>query len=867
MPKISFMSKIKILFLGLLLLLSPISLLAQAKTGASGVVVDAQTGETLPSVQVYFMGTTIGTISNLDGEFYIENTQGLVTLAFQIIGYKTQIVNLKANKMLKDQRIKLEPDVYGLQEIVVKPQRLTREERYRRKGNPAVELIRKVIDHKNANRIVSVDCFRSNSYEKLIMALDRFDVDFDSSGFWNQFRFLEKYIDTSQFNTTPTLTVSLRETLAENDYQSHPHQERRHIVARRFQGVDDILDREGLATNIDAMFTKVNIFDNDIEIMLNRFVSPLSSTLAVSYYHYYIMDTLDVDGNRCIDLAFAPVNPQSYGFTGHLYIMNDSTYALKKYSIKVPPHINMNFISDMAIEQSFNKLPNELWASDKTNTYVRFYLFKNMRQIYAHHALYQYDYEIGAMMPDSLLVNMNANESVSDSVRKYVRSQWNAMRPLELTGKESVIDSLMPELRRIPKFDAIIRVGEVVVSGYLATNRDRQKSKFDFGPLYNTLSYNGLEGIRLRVGGMTTTNLHPHWFMNGYLAFGFKDLRLKHNTTLIYSFNDKMYHPYESLRHALYLSTYYDVEVPGQTYSLFDRDNVFMSFSMGSPTQRMQYVRRTKLRYEKEWPNRFSIDTWVQHENNEAAGTLHYERINADGTLSNVKYYNDFQFGLTLRFAPGEPLYNNRLGKESPFNLSKDAPVISLTHTMGYMDNQFFYNRTDINAEKRFWLSAFGHIDATVQTGIIWSQVPYPKLYIPNSNQSLFLTPKSFSLMQPMEFVMDQYVAFFGTYYLKGWIFNRIPLVKHLKLREVASFNMVYGGLSQKNNPTLMHEGLYVLHEGCSPMGKMPYMEMSLGVENIFKFIRVDWVHRLSYTDGLSTKEKNGVRLTFRLTF
>ena len=388
------MSKIKILFLGLLLLLSPVSLLAQAKTGASGIVVDAQTGETLPSVQVYFMGTTIGTITDFDGNFSIENTQGLITLTFQMVGYKTQILNLKANRMLKDQRIELEPDVYGLQEIVVKPQRLTREERYRRKGNPAVELIRKVIDHKNANRIESVDCFRSNSYEKLIMALDRFDVDFDSSGFWNQFRFLEKYIDTSQFNTTPTLTVSLRETLAENDYQSHPHQKRRHIVARRFQGVDDILDREGLATNIDAMFTKVNIFDNDIEIMLNRFVSPLSSTLAVSYYHYYIMDTIDVDGDRCIDLAFAPVNAQSYGFTGRLYILADSTYALKKYSIKVPPHINMNFVSDMAIEQSFNKLPNGLWASDKTNTYVRFYLFKNMRQIYAHHTLYQYDYEI-----------------------------------------------------------------------------------------------------------------------------------------------------------------------------------------------------------------------------------------------------------------------------------------------------------------------------------------------------------------------------------------------------------------------------------------------------------------------------------------
>ncbi|MBQ8958541.1 MAG: carboxypeptidase-like regulatory domain-containing protein [Bacteroidales bacterium] len=861
------MPKNRFLLLGLLFFIALPFSMAQAKTGASGVVVDAQTGETLPSVQVYFVGTTIGTITDLDGNFSIENTQGLVTLSFQMVGYKTQILSLKANKILTNQRIELQTDVYGLQEIVVKPQRLKREERYRRKGNPAVELVRKVIEHKNANRIESVECYTSKSYEKLIMALDRFDVDFDSSLFWHEFQFLEKYIDTSQFNTTPTLTVSLRETMARNDYQSHPMQERKYVIANRFQGIDAILDREGLATNIDAMFTKVNIFDNDIEIMLNRFVSPLSSTLAVSFYHYYIMDTLDVDGDRCIDLAFAPVNPESYGFTGHLYIMNDSTYALKKYSINVPPYINMNFVSDLAIEQSFKQLDNGLWVSDKTNTFVRFYLFKNMRQIYARHNLYQYDYEIGAMLPDSLMVNMNGNESVADSARKYVRSQWNAMRPLELTGKESVIDSLMPELRRIPKFDAAIRVGEVAVSGYLATNRDRQKSKFDFGPLYNTLSYNGLEGVRLRVGGMTTTNLHPHWFMNGYLAFGFNDLRLKHNATLIYSFNDKMYHPYESLRHALYLSTYYDVEVPGQTYSLFDRDNVFMSFSMGTPTQRMQYVRRTKLRYEKEWANRFSVDAWLQHENNEAAGTLHYARFNDDGSLSNIKYYNDLQLGLTLRFAPGEPLYNNRLGQESPFNLSKDTPVISLTHTMGYMDGQFFYNRTDINAEKRFWLSAFGHIDVTVQTGIIWSQVPYPKLYIPNSNQSLFLTPKSFSLMQPMEFVMDQYVAFFGTYYLKGWIFNRIPLVKKLKLREVASFNAVYGGLSQKNNPTLMHEGLYVLPEGCSPMGKVPYMEMSLGVENILKFIRVDWVHRLTYTDGLSNKEKNGVRLTFRLTF
>ncbi len=377
----------KLFFFSILMLLSTSLSFAQI-TGAQGVVKDATTGETLPSVQVYFTGTTIGSITDLDGNFQIENSQGLVTLSFQMMGYKTQIVNLKANRVTKDLNIELQPDVYGLQEIVVKPQRLSREERYRRKGNPAVELIRKVIAHKDAHRIESTECFKANSYEKLIMALDKFDVDFENSKFWSQFQFLEKYIDTAQFNTSPTITVSLRETLAEEYHQSHPQSDRKYVKAKRFQGVDDILDREGLASNIDAMFTKVNIFDNDIEIMLNRFVSPLSSALAVSYYHYYIMDTLDVEGDRCIDLAFAPVNPESFGFTGHLYILNDSTYALKKYSIVVPPYINMNFVSDLAIEQSFFQLPNGLWASEKTNTYVRFYIFKNMRQIYARNSLY-----------------------------------------------------------------------------------------------------------------------------------------------------------------------------------------------------------------------------------------------------------------------------------------------------------------------------------------------------------------------------------------------------------------------------------------------------------------------------------------------
>lgn len=523
--------------------------------------------------------------------------------------------------------------------------------------------------------------------------------------------------------------------MADEYFQRQPLQNKRQIKAKRLQGIDYVLDKEGLSSSIDAMFTPINIFDNDIELMLNRFVSPLSSSLAVSYYQYYIMDTLYVDGDKCIDLAFVPVNSESYGFTGHLYIVCDSTYALRKYSINVPAHINMNFVSTLSIEQEFTQLPSGIWAPKEIHTYTRFSLFKNMRQLYAHHSRNFLNYDFSPFQIDSVFSVGSGKEVKEDKAEKFTSAQWAEMRPIELSGKETFIDSLLPELRRIPRFNATIRTFETLFSGYLATNSDRRKSVFDFGLIYNTISYNQLEGVRLRIGGMTTANLSKHWLMSGYLAFGCKDLRFKYDANLIYSFNEKEYHPYESLRNALYFNIYSDVIVPGQSCSVFDRDNILMSFNVGAPLRAMQYVTRVRLSYEKEWENRLSINARLEREYNEAAGTLRYQRINADGTFTEIPYFSSCNLSLQLRFAPGEPLYNNRLGKNSPFNLAKDAPVISITHTLGYMD-RFFYNRTEISAEKRFWLSSFGHIDTQIQTGLaskshIWIRISFQINFVP----------------------------------------------------------------------------------------------------------------------------------------
>jgi hypothetical protein len=309
------------------------------------------------------------------------------------------------------------------------------------------------------------------------------------------------------------------------------------------------------------------------------------------------------------------------------------------------------------------------------------------------------------------------------------------------------------------------------------------------------------------------------------------------------------------------------MEMPGQSFSYMDRDNLLMSYNTGSPDLSAQYVRRAKLRYIKEWQNRFSLDTWLQYENNEATGTLAYWRINRDGSFSQVNDFNNFEWAIKIRWSPGELSYNKQMGEKDLFKLSKNAPIFCLTHTFGSMDRRFVFNKTDFSVEKRFWLSAFGHIDATVQAGIVWDAVPFPKLYVPPANQSLFLTPNTFNLMKPMEFIMDRYVAVYATYYLKGWIFNRIPLWNRLKFREVLSFSGIYGSISSKNIPSPSSAGLYLLPDGCGAMGKLPYMEITAGIENILQFLRIDYVRRLTYAKDLKGWGKNGIRFTFHVSF
>ena len=837
---------------------------AQSFTSASGIVKDSITGEPLPFVSVYFDGSTIGAMTDDNGTFTLQNNQGYTKLAAASLGYDTKFIDLKPGKKNDNLEVLLKPTAFEISEVVVKPKR----EKYTRKDNPAVELIKKVIAHKNDNRIEAKPEYQTEVYEKLSLSLDNFNPNLDKNKFLKKFKFIKNYLDTSEFNGKPILTVSVRENLSDFYYRKSPKAEKTIVRAKRMQGIDKTLDDGGgITSNLEEIFKSINIFDNNIPILLNRFVSPLSSTLATTYYHYYIMDTLDVGGDKCVDLAFVPANSESYGFTGRLYITLDGNYAVKKVLLNTPANINLNWVDKLRIEQEFKQMPDSTWVLDQENTFVNFYVVKGTQQLYAHQLRNYDNYNFNVQNADSVFGLLGALHVLPEATAQP-DTFWTHNRPIPLKEKEDALKDLLGQLRKVPAFNAIIKTAEILITGYIPTANDKKVTKFDFGPMNTTFSANHLEGFRMRVGGMTTANLNPYWFASGYLAYGTNDRKIKYNLKLTHSFTKKEYHEGENPVNNLSFIQEYDVYTPGQDFLFTSKDNIFVAWKVGEPVTKMQYIRKSVLQYEKEWLNGLTWKSWIMNQNNEAAGTLQYIKRDESGNLYHIKDFTTSEIGTQLRFAPGERAYNGRSGKESVFNLSKDAPVFKLSHQLGIkgvLGGDYNYNHTEISAEKRIWLSSFGHIDAQIKAGKVWDKVLLPLLILPNTNQSITIQPEAFHMMNALEFVTDQYVSFNATYYLKGWILNRIPGIKWLRLREVLSFNMIYGGLTDKNNPTLT-PGLFLLPDGTQPLGSTPYMECSVGLENIFKILRIDYYRRLTYLDHPDIK-KGGIRIALRFTF
>jgi len=834
---------------GAVLLLLVVAIISPAwgqgkQSPISGTVTDRQTGEPLPFVQIAIPGSRSGTVSDINGRFDLSVTAVDTLLHFRMVGYRPLTVPLKpgSSRRLK---ISMEPDVKTLQTVQVTAKK-GKGDRYSRRNNPAVDLVRHVIEHKAANNVTANNLFSRRIFEKLNMCLDQFHPDFQHNRLWKHFQFVEKYIDRAEFDNAEILHFSIHERMQSQNYKDGGF--RTLTTANRADGVDANLTQEGFDDDLDALFPTIDIFANEIPLMAVRFVSPLSSVLATTFYHYYITDTVQIDGIRCIELSFVPSTKGNFGFVGAMYVVADSSYALKHFTLRVPEAVDLNYVRDLNVVQTFDRDSSGRYLPIRTDTYGRFYIGKRLRQVYAHQMQLYYDYSFDTLLPqpDSLFTPLSSHATLP-LAHKVLRKEWNARRPVQLSLAETFLDSMRYELMRIPSVRFTVKTLETLFTGYIPTHSSRDSSRFDIGSIYNFASHNGTEGLRLRLGGMTTARLNPRNFADGYAAYGFKDRQFKFNLNLIHTFTPKRRFPKENPLGFISLHAGYDLEAPGLSFDLYDRDNILMWTDQETPAQ---YVADIQLRFRRQWPNFIDLDTWVGAQHIRPTGLLSYYRITPDGT-ERVDQFVYAQWATNINFSPNSLSRSGRTGESSLLNLSSNATSITLSHEMGLLDG-FYYNRSAFRIFNRLWFAALGYLDLRLQGGIVWNTVPMPKLFTPYGNNSYLMSENSFNTMLPMEFMTDRYVSLFATYHMKGLILNHIPLVKRLRLREVLGFNILYGGMSEMNNPANGHTGLYLLPAGVGFLSSTPYMEYSIGIENILKLIRIDYVCRLTYLkDGL----------------
>ena len=849
-------------FLLFLLLGCCISVSAQ---NIQGVVTDSLTNEPIPYLSVFYEGKGVGSITDNDGNYKVETRKGWNKLTFSAVGYVTKVVNIIPG-VTKNLNVRMRPDDIMLDEVVVKPKR----EKYSRKNNPAVELMKKVIAHKKNNKLSENDYYQYNKYQKITMSLNDVTPEMLEKGMYKKMPFLKDQIELCEETNKFILPISVDETASQKIYRKHPKSEKTIIKGMSSTGVNELFATgDMLSTVLKDVLTDVNIYDNDSRLLQYPFISPISSSDAISFYKFYIMDTTFVDKDKCFHLTFVPNNSQDFGFTGHLYVLADSSYTVKKCTMNLPKKSGVNFVDNMDIIQEFEQLPNGEWVLKTDDMIVEMTLMKIMQGFQIRRTTRYSDYAFDEL-PQQLFKRKGAEIKEADAMMRG-DDFWNQYRPVPLTQTESSMDMLVKRLEQMPGFKYVIFVLKAFIENFVETGTKEHPSKVDIGPVNTMISNNYIDGLRLRMSAQTTANLNPHLFFKGYYAYGFKDHRSKYMGEVEYSFNKKEYLPREFPKNSITFSYQYDVMSPTDKFLKTDKDNVFVSFKTSTVDQ-MSYVRNIALKYENETQFGLKTTVEVKHSTDEPTGGLAY--ITNDDQKTLVPEIQTMEASLAFRYAPGETFVNT---KQRRIPVSFDAPVFTLSHTAGFkgvLGGEYNYNLTEIGLYKRFWFSSWGKIDMFVKGGAQWNKVPFPLLIMPAANLSYILQRETFNLINNMEFLNDRYASLDVSWDLNGKIFNRIPLLKKLKWREAIGFKMLYGHLTDKNNP-MKHPGdselfLFPTRDG-RPTSfvmdpKTPYMECSVGIHNIFKILHIDYVRRLNYLDHPDAN-KWGVRFMVMMTF
>lgn len=819
-----------------------------------GIVRDSLSRKAIPFASVSVGGNTTGTIADSRGIFEVTVPNTLSNIVVCSQGYAPKTVDIRKNR-INMYEVLLSPSVTVLDEVVVTKRK------YSKRNNPAVDLMQRIRRLAKANDPRENDWFNYRKYERITLAINNFNTE-KGNAMLRAFPFLAEHVDTSEVSGNPILPLMVKEKDSEVHWRRDGHREREIVHGLKSEGIDRITDVESMRAFLNDVLREIDVYDRDINLLQNRFVSPLSP-LSADFYKFYITDTVEIDSAKCIALSFYPHNRSAFGFIGQMYVEpSDTAMFIRRITMRVPSEINLNFIQSLYVDQEFARAPDGSRIKTHDDLILEVKVLPGTPGIYARRNVAFADHNFSRPEASDSIFGLMGSVSVEREAKKRDDIYWQAARLIELPPNEGRVEMMMQRLRSKKLYYYGEKFVKMMSSGYIATGDD---SRFDIGPLNTMISGNTLEGLRLRLGGMTTANLSPHWFTRFYGAYGFRDHKWKYGVELEYSFREKEMHSREFPMHSVRLTSRFDDNQLGQHYLFTNPDNLFLALKRTS-NDMVTYERFNELRYILELENNFSVEAAVVNRRNITSRLMSFSVSDGRPLWSFDESWGEIK----LRYAPGEKFYQTRSYR---FPINMDAPVMTLTHRYGPGSkswSRWGVNRTELSIQKRFWFSAWGYLDLMAAGGHVWSRnTAFTQLFVPNANLSYTIQPESFALLNTMEFVTDSYASWFVTYYANGAILNYIPLVKKLKLREVFSCNGYWGTLSSRNLPSGVPGALALpdVRAGSDALRHTPYVEVSAGIENILKCLRVDYVWRITHRNPGYDISRGGVRVALHFTF
>ena len=814
-----------------LLLLIFISLASFGQqTKVKGMVWDAVNNQPMPFVKVQFQNSKIGTLTDTLGQFYIETYYATDSLVFSSVGYMTYTY-----KIIKDQEqeiiVRMTNSVTEMDEVKVLPP----------DEFPSTTLHKRVIANKYINNKEKLLSYEYELYNKIQLDLNNIGDKFTDRDIVKRLDLVMEYLDSSD-NGTNYLPVILSESISKFYFKNNPKKRKEIVSATRITGIDNLQMNQFLGD----MYLDINVYDNTINLFNKSFVSPVSN-FARSYYRFYLEDSAFIDNQWCYKLRFKPKRTGDATFEGEMWI-HDTTYAVKQISANISPSANINYIQDLYFEHHFDQVANEVWMLTKEKMIVDVKITKNtgVYGFYGRKLSTRKDFVINEDHPADFYKADNTVE-ILDSAKFRDDAYWISHRHEPLSIQEVGIDNMIDSLNEVTFFKALKNLTYFASTGYYPLG------KVELGSAFSLVSFNPVENLRTALALRTSNNFSRRLELGGKVAYGFGDERFKYGANIRYNITPKK-------RGMLTTFYRYDIEQIGQSPTAAAIGSTFGTLFRTGPLDKLTMVQKAGINLEKDVKKDLILYGGFEWKQFTALGLANYVKFNPSlNTYDTLGEITSSEFIARIRWTKNEEFISGSFDRTS---VGSKYPILSLQGIFGVkglFGGNYNYQKIEFMMEHSRQIGVLGRIRYGANAGYVFGTTAYPFLKVHEGNQSYWLLTSTFNKLNYFEFISDKYVGGFVENHWEGLLFDRIPLIKKLQWRLVTTGRITYGAISSR------HSSEMILPSFTKQFGNVPYAELAVGIENIFKVGRVDLVWRVTHLDpGMSPL---GIRARWALNF